>query len=312
MRPVCNVVCLSLAAVCSSSPVLQGCSTGSGAARSPAPRTSPPTYPLIIAQTNRLTGEVRQYEAADPGALKPIGGQANGTLLFTSGKLSSAKIDVSTVSLTFSETFTTFSEHSLAGLPLPFSVYVAENTTDGTVRSLLLLDPSSAGLSYSTLGAWGYDEPSGSPARSYGGWFAVGIQTRGADIPTTGTANYVGGMAGTYADGTTIYGVAAAAGAKANFGARNIEFQTTNTHRVDINAPGSSPVLDTSLDISGKSLTYSAGVNGVTIPVTSSTMSGSATARFFGPAAAEFGGAFSMKNGADTEQMTGSFVLKKQ
>jgi hypothetical protein len=41
-------------------------------------------------------------------------------------------------------------------------------------------------------------------------------------------------------------------------------------------------------------------------------MSGNAAARFFGPAAAEFGGAFSMKNGTDTEQMTGSFMLKKQ
>jgi hypothetical protein len=301
--------------VCSSSPVLQGCGTGSSAVRSPAPRTSPPTYPFLIAQTNKLTGEVRQYQADDPGALIPIGGQINGTLLFTSGKLSSATVDVSSIKLTFSETFTTFSEQQLAGLPLPLSVYVAEKTaTDGTARSLLLLDPSSAGLSYSTLGAWGYDEPSGSPPKSYGGWFAEGIQTRGADIPTTGTANYVGGMAGTYADGTTIHHVAATANASADFGARNIEFQTTNTHRVDINAPGSLPVLDTSLDFTGTSLTYSAGVNRVTIPVTSSTMSGNATARFFGPAAAEFGGAFSMtsKDAPNTEQMTGSFVLKKQ
>jgi hypothetical protein len=262
---------------------------------------------------NNLTGEVAQYQAADPGALIAIGGEVKGTLLFTSGKLSSATVDVSapTVSLTFSETFTTFSEQSLPGLP--GSVYVAEKTaTDGTVRSLLLLDPSSAGLSYSTLGAWGYDEPSGSPTRSYGGWFAVGIETRGADIPTTGTANYVGGMAGTYANGATIYGVAAAAGAKANFGARNIEFNTTNTTKMDINTPGSLPVLDPSLDITANRLTYSAGVNRITGAVTSSTMSGNAAARFFGPAAAEFGGAFSMKNGTDTEQMTGSFMLKKQ
>jgi hypothetical protein len=112
-------------------------------------------------------------------------------------------------------------------------------------------------------------------------------------------------MAGTYADGTTIYDVAAIANAKANFGARNIEFKTTNTHRLDINMPAPS------LDITPSTLTYDPGVNRITGAVTSSTMSGNAAARFFGPAAAELGGAFSMNNG-NSEQMTGSFVLKKQ
>jgi hypothetical protein len=41
-------------------------------------------------------------------------------------------------------------------------------------------------------------------------------------------------------------------------------------------------------------------------------MSGTAAARFFGPAAAELGGVFLMENGTTSEQMTGSFVLKKQ
>jgi len=257
---------------------------------------------------NSLTGEVAQYQADDPGVLTDIGGEIKGTVSFSSGQLSSATIDVSTVPLKFSETFTTTTfkpKQSLPGLPLGYSLYSAEKTVSGTVRSLLLLDPASAGLSYSTLGAWGY-EPSGTT--SYGGWFAVGIETRGADIPTTGTANYLGGMAGTYADGTTIYGVAATASAKADFGVRNIEFKTTNTHRVDTNAPA------TNLDITPSTLAYKPGVNRITGDVTSSTMSGKAAARFFGPAAAELGGAFSMtsKDGTDTEQMTGSFVLKKQ
>jgi hypothetical protein len=294
---------------------LQGCSAGSGAVGSSAPRTSSPTYPLIIARTNNLTGDAAHYQADDPGALSAIGGETKGTLGFTSGQLSSATINVSApiVSLKFSETFTKFTKQSLPGLPPPYSLYSAEKTVSGTVRSLLLLDPTSAGLSYSTLGAWGY-EPSGSPTTSYGGWFAGGIETRGADIPTTGTANYLGGMAGTYADGTAIYGVAAAASAKADFGVQSIEFKTTNTSKLDMSTPGSSPVLDPSLDITANSLTYSAGVNRVTGAVTSSTMSGNAAARFFGPAAAELGGVFSMtsKNGTNTEQMTGSFVLKKQ
>jgi hypothetical protein len=260
---------------------------------------------------NNLTGEVRQYQADDTGELTNIGGDIKGTVSFTSGRLS-ATVEVSTptVPLKFSETFTTSNKQPLPRLR--GSVYVAEKTaTDNTVRSLLLLDPSSAGLSYSTLGAWGY-EPSGSPTTSYGGWFAVGIETRAADIPTTGTANYLGGMAGTYANGTTIYGVAAVASATANFGARSIKLTTNDTTRFDLNPLGSNGISDPSLNIIDSTLTYSAGVNRITGDVKSSTMSGTAAARFFGPAAAELGGAFSMNNGTNTEQMTGSFVLKKQ
>jgi hypothetical protein len=119
-------------------------------------------------------------------------------------------------------------------------------------------------------------------------------------------------MAGTYANGTTIYGVAAVASATANFGARSIKLTTNDTTRFDLNPLGSNGISDPSLNIIDSTLTYSAGVNRITGDVKSSTMSGTAAARFFGPAAAELGGVFLMENGTTSEQMTGSFVLKKQ
>jgi len=264
-----------------------------------------------------LTGSSRNYQVDDLATptLTNIGGESKGILTFTSGQLSSATIEVSapSVSLAFSETFISPSTQSLPGLPAPIRVYTADKTdpVDGTVRSLLLLDPVSAGLSYSTLGAWGYEDPS-NPTQSFGGWLAIGIETRGADIPTTGTADYFGGMAGIYADGTTLYQVGATASAKADFGARNIQFSTTNTFKRDLNTPGAIAAATPSLDITGNNLQYPAGQNRISGAVTSSTMSGTTEARFFGPAASELGGTFFMQNGAKTEQMSGGFVLKKQ
>jgi len=79
-----------------------------------------------------------------------------------------------------------------------------------------------------------------------------------------------------------------------------------------LNPLGSSPASAPNLNITNSTLTYQPGVNRITGTVQSSTMSGTADARFFGPAGAELGGAFFMKDAANTEQMSGGFVLKKQ
>jgi hypothetical protein len=222
----------------------------------------------------------------------------------------------------FNETFSQFAQESIPGA-VGAGFYVQDKTaSDGSVRSMALLDPRTAGLSYSTLGMWTQDLPAPN-ATSHTGTFVAGALTRGSDIPTTGSATYSGLMTGIYADQRTLqtrtlYAVGATANALADFGSRVVTLNTTGTQKVDINALTPTPMADPGLDVSAR-FGYPAGRNVLTstsFRTSSARMpTGFSTAHFFGPAAAELGGTFFVRNGSaagNTEQMSGGFVLKKQ
>jgi hypothetical protein len=116
-------------------------------------------------------------------------------------------------------------------------------------------------------------------------------------------------MFGRYADGANLWTATAFASAQADFANRTVAFNTTGTQLTTGSITQSAQLLN----LSGV-LTYPAATNNLTGTLTttgSGPLSGSAAAQFYGPAAAEIGGTFFVRDPLNTRQMTGSFGLKK-
>lgn len=170
----------------------------------------------------------------------------------------------------------------------------------------LIADPYTLGLEYHTFGMWLADRPTSATA----GVLAVGTLTPGASVPTSGTGTFNGLALGFYSDGTgQAHQLTAQMSAAYDFGARLVTLSTSNTQLVNLNT--AAVTSGAGLDISGN-LTYNAGTNLITGPVTSqnSQLSGSANARFFGPNAEEIGGVLSMR-GAGTQALNAAFGGKR-
>jgi transferrin binding protein len=156
--------------------------------------------------------------------------------------------------------------------------------------------------------------------QSYGTWarsptdFVIAMATSTGQatpanaLPTTGTATYMGSARGIYgvAGNGERVGTTAAMSAQVNFETREIGFATSNTIT---SGERSMPELN----ISG-TLRYSAGVNNFSGAVQnqSGDMTGQAQGRFYGPAAQEIGGVYSLSSAGRIHILTGGFGGKKQ
>lgn len=159
--------------------------------------------------------------------------------------------------------------------------------------------------SYMTFGTWSHDKTSdGSNFNSVTGNFVYGSATEPANIPSSGTATYIGAISGGYIPATAdnFHDTYADMSATADFAARSLNFSTSNTKtRMDNSALAH-------LNMSG-TLTYSANSNLFAGSVTDGGgRSGTATGRFYGPAAQEIGGVFGL-SGSGTH--FGNFAGKK-
>jgi hypothetical protein len=151
-----------------------------------------------------------------------------------------------------------------------------------------------AGWNYQSFGVWAQVTTSTS---FQSGAVSAGVMTPGSAVPTTGTAvftgiangffvQYIGGVPPGTASTTTASMIA-----NVNFASRTIGFSTTGSMQTPLN--GSAPFSQPLLDMAG-TWTYSAGSNSFTGSVTATGMSGTASGRFYGPAAQEIGGTFSL------------------
>jgi hypothetical protein len=290
-----------------------GCGGGGGGGSPALAPAVTPTYPTLMA-LSKVDSQGASYRAdAVAGQLSSAPSISQGLLAWNGGQLTGVSLEVSIPSqnVAFAETFSSPGTRQLEIAPgNTVALYVANKTaSDGSERSLLLLDPTSAGLSYSTLGYWTY---AGSAAATshYGGRFHLGAQTVGRDIPTSGTASFVGVMLGTFADGSALYDVSAVARAQADFAARQVTLNTDGSRRVPLGSLAA-PVGDPSLNLAG-TLSYASGSNSLSGALSAGDMSGPSTATFYGPAAAELGGSYAVQNGGASRQMIGSYVLRKQ
>ena len=137
------------------------------------------------------------------------------------------------------------------------------------------------------------------------GYAITGFETDSNNIPTTGGATFTGKGEGQYYSNNSSKKYFTVT-ATANFATRNINLATTHT---DTNY--------SYLNLTG-TLNYDEGSNGITGAVETtgtgteaSKLKGTAEARFYGPAAEEFGGVFSTSNQDGTAGFNGYFGAKK-
>jgi hypothetical protein len=187
--------------------------------------------------------------------------------------------------------------------------------SDAVIGNFAFLDPTVAGLSYMTVGSWGVVNFSNGLAS--GGAGVVGIPTRAADLPKTGTATYAGQFVGTYRNGQSFDLIGATASSIANFGTGIVTLETTNSQRQFV-PPGETTNATPQLDFAGTMTIQSSGgartnqLQGIV--ATRGGLTGDARGSFYGPAAAELGGAVVFRGpaGLGNEAFIGGFGMKKQ
>jgi len=166
--------------------------------------------------------------------------------------------------------------------------------------------PSAVGWNYQTFGVWASGAGPGSiSAVSYGT-----SVTPNANVPQTGTATYSGFAAGIFMH-TIISYVTANVTAQVDFANGSIAFSTSNT-AISNSVTTPNLLADSGLDING-TLKIQAATNSFTGPVgnsNSSNLQGTATGKFYGPAAQELGGVFAIKNSSGFAYV-GAFGAKK-
>ncbi len=195
--------------------------------------------------------------------------------------------------------------------PLPGG-FLGATSADSTSNALIA-DPIALGYQYQTFGIWETQSATDSTVGS----FSIGAPTAGSAIPTSGTANFIGNLAGFYVDSAgNPYFAFATVNVGADFGTRTLAFSTADTFiRPDLVTAGNQ--MDRpDLDLSGK-LSYASGTNSFTGDLktvgtaTGGSLSGSTTGQFYGPGAQELGGVFSVSNLSDpTEAYAGAYGAK--
>jgi hypothetical protein len=149
------------------------------------------------------------------------------------------------------------------------------------------------GWNYQTFGVWAQITSS---STFQAGVISAGVPTPGNAIPTTGAATFTGLANGFFVPnvgGIPGLGFMTSANMTANvdFVARSIGFSTTNSLQMPLGSTAGT--LNSALDMTG-TLTYAPAVNSFsgTVNTAANGMTGTATGRFYGPAAAEIGGTF--------------------
>ena len=160
---------------------------------------------------------------------------------------------------------------------------------------------------YQTYGVWLQQT---GPTTFTAGAISAGAITPGIAVPTLGTGNFSGLATGFYVDaGGVSFATAASMSADVNFSTQTIDFRTTGTMANLLNGGGGGPMPG--LDLTGTNLTYAPGSSRFSGQVTSQsgTMTGDANGRFYGPAAQEIGGVYSLQGNAlgSRERMLGGF-----
>ncbi len=176
----------------------------------------------------------------------------------------------------------------------------AENLAAGT--SAVVVDPNVLGWSYQSFGIWGTTDLSSGPWNLNA--ISAGMPTSGSALPSTGTATFRGIAVGVFVDTASVHATTATMRADVNFGSRSILFSTANTKIASTPNAG--------FDLSG-TLTYAPGVNAFKGTVRSSNQQliGESAGRFFGPAAEEIGGVYSLHSSTNFMGMIGGFGGKR-
>lgn len=167
-------------------------------------------------------------------------------------------------------------------------------------------DPRQSGWSYQSFGIWNVLDSTGGRI----GAASLGDATPASAVPAAGTATFSGKLAGFYVSPGGQGSIASArASLAANFSSRSLTFASSGTTTTrDL----STAVAATAHDLRG-SLTYAPGSGSFsgTLSNVGGTLSGASSGRFYGPAAQELGGTFTLRSGTTTETFIGAYGAKR-
>jgi hypothetical protein len=182
------------------------------------------------------------------------------------------------------------------------------------------LHPDADPWEYQTFGAWADARPIDAGTV---GALSVGTHTPDNAIPVGvigEVVHFTGRSAGIYTagDGETAYVTKSAVSVDVNFWDRELAFSTTGTEFRDISDMDPLvPFVDAlNLDMStlpGEPLRYNKDVNRFEGNVYAVDLAGQATGQFYGPAAEELGGVFSLKGmGGSLETYSGAYGARQE
>ena len=266
-------------------------------------------------------------------------GQANWTSNGSGTVTNVGTYDQSTSGLTYTETVNSSnivqSNSFTSALGTVISFDRAQGDTIGTIvtgplanksyaelksngNDLAIISPRSMnGWSYQSYGIW-ISNLNSSSGTVGGGSVGTpdGSLTTGVAIPTTGTANFSGTSAGVYVNSSgTPFLTGSSMSASVNFATRSLGFATTGTQILlsngswqstsGLNTTGTLSYASATNLVTGTNLA-TAGGGGVAVMT-----GGTVTGKFYGPAANELGGTFSVRAGAGVESYAGAFGSKR-
>lgn len=140
--------------------------------------------------------------------------------------------------------------------------------------------------------------------------WSSGVPTPGTAVPLTGNATFSGKLASLYVTPAGQGSIAVAdLVVRADFSTRSLNLVSSGTSLTrDFASMNAAPHLD----LQG-TLTYSSGSNSFagTLGNAGGTMSGPTKGRFYGPAAQELGGVFTLKSATTTETLVGAYGAKR-
>ena len=299
--------------------VLAACGGGGGGGSGPAGSTTDVTFTSFDAVRPSTTVVMQGISQTMSGTVNGNGTVDNVTVGTVDGTRSTAR-------LTYDATRNLSNMTFLA--PQSAAIFLNPDCTSGPVctgetanASGVASDPRWFGWNYQSYGVW-LSEPTLSTFTA--GAMSAGAQTPGSAVPTSGNAVFTGLSSGFYFDqGGTPYFASSNMRAAVNWGTRNIDFSTNNTTIGNL-LTGAAPTTMAGLDLTG-TLTYSAGTSqfngavtasgipaGTTgIPASPAPLSGNANGRFYGPAAQEIGGVYTLSGTGTRERLIGAFGGKR-
>lgn len=299
--------------------LLAGCggsSGGGGVNGTPTPTPAPSPTPTTNASLTTLQfseifegrAAANPYTATKPsGAATPTGMSANRQI--------DVKYDVASQSYTIVTNDRPDSTFSVANrvasqTTLTSTAYQKSNSATN-VETLTLFNPGPnnavLALTYSSYGVWQTNEDTGATVNGNTTLFVFGIETLPSDLPKTGTASYTTHLDGVFAGASGLYYLGGASSFSANFGAGTVAFSMTpvGTNLADSSTKSFGTLSGTgAINSAGPSFSADTGARAP------GTYGAALLGQFFGPAAAEIGGTFTMIG--DDGRGTGILIGKKQ
>lgn len=167
-------------------------------------------------------------------------------------------------------------------------------------------NPTMLGWEYQSFGIWNNDKPF---ARTIS-LLSFGAATPGSAVPTVGNATFSGKLAALYLSPNVQGSIATAdLTVNADFSKRSLSFASSGTSLTrDLATATAAP----NLNLSG-TLTYSPGSSTFAGTLTNAggTMSGASKGQFYGPAAQELGGVFTVTSATSIETLAGAYGAKR-